>query len=165
MQIQVIQLLQTPNSTLSALLDGGLFQCFVLEDGHRDKKVAGETRIPEGIYIVKPRTEGRVFQSLKNRLKHEFVPHITGVPDFEYILIHPGIVVADTRGCPMVGEMAGFGLDGNFFLKSSTPAYEKLYQKMKVAFRSGKTVSVEIIRSGDMMEKMRMFGTALAGVV
>lgn len=165
MHIQSIQLLETPNSTLSAMLVEGNFQCFVLEDGHRDKKVMGETRIPEGVYIVKARTEGKIFNSLKNRLKCKFVPHLIGVPGFEYILIHPGNSVADTRGCLMVGDMTGLDASGNFYLKNSTPAYEKLYREIEVAFAHGETVSIEIMRAGKELERLREFGKALAGAV
>jgi hypothetical protein len=37
---------ETPDSTASPLLFEGNHLCYILEDGHREVKVRGETRIP-----------------------------------------------------------------------------------------------------------------------
>ena len=165
MHIQVKYLLETPNSTLSALVIEGAFFCFTLEDGYRKTKVPGETRIPEGVYTVKARKEGKFYTRLKQRLKHSFVPWLINVPGFEYILIHPGNFTADTRGCLLVGDMVGRDLNGDFFLKNSTPAYERLYRVIEGAFSRGETVEVEVLRAGAELERVRAFGLGVAGVV
>ena len=43
---------ETNAATLGKLHIDDEFQCYTLEDGHRDIKVAGETRIPAGKYSL-----------------------------------------------------------------------------------------------------------------
>jgi hypothetical protein len=63
------------------------FLCFSLEDEKRETKVYGETRIPEGTYQIKYRTEGGYFAKYKKRFPdlhndERGVLHITDVPNF-----------------------------------------------------------------------------------
>lgn len=70
-------------------------ECYTLEDGHRDTKVYGETRIPAGRYRL--------------RLQHS--PHfnqemiyLEAVPDYTSIMIHAGTKAKDTLGCILVAD-------------------------------------------------------------
>ena len=86
------------------------FLCFSLEDEKRETKVYGETRIPEGTYQIKYRTEGGYFAKYKKRFPdlhndERGVLHITDVPNFEFILIHCGNTTEHTHGCLLVGDV------------------------------------------------------------
>ena len=79
------------------------FQCFSLEDRHREgPKVAGDTRIPKGIYKLAWRTVGRFAARWKRRGLPGSI-ELLDVPGFEAILIHAGNTKADTEGCLLMG--------------------------------------------------------------
>lgn len=141
MHIEVIKIAETPNSTLSQMCVDGVFFCFVLEDGFRAKKVPGETRIPEGTYELKPRREGSFFKKYSKKFGHTFVPHVTDVPGFEFILINIGNRVIDTRGCTLVGDLA-LKQGSNFEVSNSTLAYLRLYSILEPEFEAGRPVLI-----------------------
>lgn len=136
----------TPNSTGSQLfLDNKPF-CFVVEDGHRDKKIKHETRIPAGRYQVVPRTEGSFFAKYSKAYGHKFVPHLLDVPGFDLILFHIGNTVKDTSGCLLVNRFIGIGIDGNYCGKDSASVYKLLYSLMAAALERGEEIWIEIQR-------------------
>ena len=137
---------ETPNSSLSALSYEGTFLCFILEDGFRMQKEYGKTRIPPGRYEIVPRKFGRIFDSMRKRHGHTFVPQLLNVPQFSDILIHPGITVEDTLGCLLPGYEARKGVDV-FSLKDSTAAYNnEIYPRLDSTFRAGEKAYVRISR-------------------
>lgn len=148
MEIQVSIISETPNSTLSKMEISGEFSCFVIEDGSREKKIAGETRIPAGQYSLAKRTYGRFYDQYRGLHGHKFALEIQGVPGFSDVLIHTGNTVLDTRGCLLVCDQVGKGRDGNFFglPRTSTPAYTRLYSIIERAFSDGETVSLVVSR-------------------
>lgn len=155
MQITVKKLDETPNSTLSKLLVDGKFFCFILEDGHREKKVKHHTRIPDGTYRIGQRRTGTFYQRYKKQHGHKFVPHLLDVPGFEYILMHKGNTVADTSGCLIVCDAVGFdrvqevyyGIAG-----SSSPAYLRLYEGLRGLFEAGQEVTIQLHRDEPNVE-------------
>lgn len=144
--LQVVLHDETVNCSLSKLYVDGKFFCWVLEDGYRQIKVAGETRIPPGRYGVVRRHQGSFAQKYKARWGHLYGFEIVGVPDFKHILIHIGNDAQDTRGCLLVGER----VDKNgteFVLRESTQAYDRLYNLLRSAFEGGGRVFIEIERA------------------
>lgn len=79
-----------------------LFQCFSLEDRYRAVKVAGSTRIPEGVYGLSWREVGRFARRWQARGFPGSL-QLREVPQFEYILIHAGNTEKDTQGCLLMG--------------------------------------------------------------
>ena len=76
------------------------YLCDTLEDKFRgnnlkDKKVYGETCIPEGNYQVK--------MTYSNKFKKE-LPELLNVPYFEGVRIHSGNVPEHSLGCILCGE-------------------------------------------------------------
>lgn len=137
---------ETANSSLSALSHEGRFLCFILEDGYRERKEYGKTRIPPGRYEIVPRTHGRIFDSMRKRYGHTFVPQLLDVPGFTDILIHPGITVEDTLGCQLPGYEARKGVDV-FSLKDSTAAYNnEIYPLLDRTFRNGEKAFIRVSR-------------------
>ena len=137
---------ETPNSSLSALSHEGRFLCFILEDGYRERKEYGKTRIPPDLYEIVPRTHGRIFDSLRKRYGHTFVPQLVDVPGFTDILIHPGNEVADTLGCLLPGYKAEKEA-AVFRLENSTPAYNsEIYPLLDRTFRNGEKAFIRVSR-------------------
>lgn len=117
------------------LVDEGGFFCWILEPENRGlhqdmplpqikaRKVAGKTAIPAGRYRIKV----KVSPSLKDRwYAKEFggrFPYICNVPAFDGIMIHPGNVPEDTKGCPLPG-MRYMSIKGRVF--DSVATYQDL---------------------------------------
>jgi hypothetical protein len=140
-------LADTTDSTLSELRHEGERLCYILEDGARPVKVAGETRIPAGSYEVVPRRQGGFYERYRQRFGHAFVPWLLNVPGFTWILIHVGNTVRDTRGCLITGtDWHQNHLHDDFWVSKSTEAYHQLYALLAVAFDQGERVFIEIDR-------------------
>lgn len=135
---------ETTDWTISRLLIDGRFACWTLEDEARAKKVPGETRIPAGRYRVVLRTDGGFHERYLKRFGPDFhrgMLHITGVPGFDFILIHIGNTDEDTRGCVLVGERMTPGA-----LQGSERAYRQHYPKVAAALLKGEGVWVDVAR-------------------
>lgn len=125
----------------------GAFFCFVIEDGYRPVKIAGETRIPTGQYKVRQRTHGGFYERYRARHGHAFAIELENVPGFADILIHTGNTKEDTRGCLLVADQAGrLGPDYVGTARTSTPAYLRLYAEIERAMNAGEVVEVEVRR-------------------
>ena len=145
MLIKLTRLHSNENETIGKFEVDGEFICFALEDEYREEKVYGETRIPEGIYKVKLRTEGRIHNKYKKYEFHKGMLWLQDVPNFTYIYIHKGNTDKDTLGCLLTGDSLTW--EGNK-LKigrgKSTPAYERLY-KLVVESAVNDDLQIEII--------------------
>lgn len=110
---------ETPDSTLSGLWLKNAFVCFIIEDGYRENKVSGVTRIPAGTYKIGRKVDGRFFEKYKPE-GFSFVPELLDVPNFSGILIHRGNTVIDTRGCLLPNKGAWHGDRANCFYGSDS---------------------------------------------
>ena len=146
MELFIEEIGTLPNSTASQLFINGKPFCFILEDGYRAVKVAGETRIDSGRYPVIRRTHGRIYEDYKARFKHRFAFEIAGVQNFMDILMHIGCFIVDTRGCPLIVSCIGVGDTGEYYGTNSTVMYKKFYKLLAAAFDRGEEVWVEISR-------------------
>jgi hypothetical protein len=142
MKILVNRFYDNGKATLSAVYINGKFQCFGLEDEYRpvNKKVYGETRIPEGVYDVVFRKEGTHHEHYSKKFgsNHHGMLHIINVPNFEYILIHIGNTERDTAGCLLVGSVASS--DGT--ISYSTAAYQSFYKVVAQALLKNEKVTI-----------------------
>ena len=132
MNIEVLRFSSQSQTTLSAILIDGKFECYGLEDCHREEKVQGETRIPAGKYAITLRTEGGFHYRYQEKfpLFHEGMLWVRDVEGFEFILIHIGNTKKDTEGCLLVGEGLNNNKIGKGMVSSSTGAYTALYKKV-----------------------------------
>lgn len=144
MKLKVARLYDNSDSTLGIFSINGKPEAFGLEDEKRDVKVKKETRIPEGVYEVKLRTEGTHHEKYKAKYgdKHHGMLHITNVPNFQYILIHVGNTDEDTEGCLLVGLTADLAAGT---IGSSTLAYEKIYNIIAPELVAGGSVFIEFV--------------------
>jgi len=147
MKLKVERFRHGEDDTVGRLfIDGKLF-CYTLEDEKRAVKVPGETRIPDGTYKIKLRTEGNFHIRYSNRFGlgfHKGMLHLQDVPGFEYILIHCGNIDDDTAGCILVGEELIIGSKNSSLVKSQA-AYEKIYLPVRDALIRDEEVTIEII--------------------
>ena len=120
------------------------FLAFTLEDQKQTQKVYGETRIPEGTYEIKLRTEGGFHQrySAKFPTFHKGMLHLQDVPGFEYVLIHIGNTDDDTAGCLLVGEDAVGNQRTEGKILKSTSAYKRVYGHVAAALAAGERVYI-----------------------
>lgn len=91
--------------TLGKLFLDGRLLCYTLEPkwrdyAHGEKKVAGKSAIPEGIY--------RIFKRFSPKRQIN-VLELEGVPGFRNIQIHVGNTLDDTLGCILVGTSFDWG--------------------------------------------------------
>jgi len=135
-ELKHVRLFSNENETIGVwyLMIGKIeqFLCWVLEDEFRNKKVYGETRIPEGLYEITFRKEGghHAKYSAKFPNMHKGMLHIIGVPNFKYILFHIGNDEEDTAGCVLPGtnvQMRTKDSKDIFTITQSTAAYKRVY--------------------------------------
>lgn len=144
MELKTKVIFQTEKATLSILYVEGKRFCFILEDGHKDVKVWGETRIPRGRYKIEKRQVGSIYTKQHRRHGFLFVPHILDVPNFKWILMHIGNTVDDTNGCLLTGERFEYKTGGQIVLNESTSAFTRLYKEMDKAFDRGEEIWIEL---------------------
>lgn len=139
MKIEVNRFASDRDTTISMIRIDDKFECFGLEDEYRENKLAGETRIPAGVYQVGVRQVGGFHTRYLNRFGagfHRGMLHVLNVPDFEYILIHVGNTDEDTAGCLLVGSGVCSAI-GDMSIQYSVDAYKKLYTKVIDAALAG----------------------------
>ena len=99
MELTVQRLYKKATYTIGKMLVDGYKFCDTLEDRVRDlkkeRKVYGETAIPEGRY--------RVIMTFSPKFKRQ-MPLLCAVPYFDAIRIHPLTTAKQTEGCIGVGE-------------------------------------------------------------
>lgn len=94
--IRVRRVIPSEKSTIGEMYFNDVFLCNTLEDTVRPQgvKIFGKTAIPAGTYKI-----DMLFWQIYN----DNYPHLIDVPNFEGILIHPGIVPEHTEGCILPG--------------------------------------------------------------
>lgn len=145
MNIEVVRYSTSDESTLGLLLIDGSFECYTLEDEYRAEKVAGETRIPAGIYALELRTFGGFHTRYLNKYGSDFhkgMLEVMNVKGFTDILIHKGNTDDDTAGCLLVGDGANNNQTKDGFVSNSGLAYERLYPKIASELLAGKKVTI-----------------------
>ena len=123
------------------------FLCFTLEDEKREVKVYGETRIPEGTYKIKYRTEGGHHIKYKKRFEsiHRGMLQLMDVPNFTHILIHCGNTTDHSHGCLLVGNVISENIEKEPFLGQSSNCYKRIYPIITDILDSQKHLTIKII--------------------
>ena len=139
MELRVDRYAHLENETIGRFYINDVYQCYTLEDEHREVKVKGDTRIPAGRYEVVLRREGGFHMNYAKRFAdiHKGMLHVTGVPNFQFILIHVGNTELDTMGCLLVG-LTKVGKT----IGQSVAAYKKIYPPIAAALTAGQKVFI-----------------------
>ncbi len=111
----------TNKTTIGKLYLNDIFICDTLEDVCRDLnrdgdlndpgevKIFGETAIPAGTYPV--------IINMSPRFK-KMLPRLSGIEDYDGVLIHHGNFSKDTHGCILVGTRGVDVLQGGTSMKA-----------------------------------------------
>ena len=148
MKLEVIRFNKGEDSTngiLFDITDERKFLCYTLEDESREKKVYGETCIPEGEYCINFRREGGYHAKYSKRFDeiHMGMLEVCDVPNFKYILIHCGNTDEDTAGCLLLGDsQENNNIKKNGFIGSSTQAYKRVYPQIAEALKEEEEVTI-----------------------
>jgi len=149
MKLEVIRFnkgVDSTNGILFDITDGKRkFLCYTLEDEDRDKKVQGETCIPEGEYRLGIRNVGGFHKKYSKRFAdiHMGMLHVLNVPGFSYILIHCGNTDEHTAGCLLVGDtQENNNIKKDGFIGKSTAAYMRIYPDIVKAVASGEECTI-----------------------
>lgn len=140
LKLKVLRYNRKADFTQGLFLIGDKFECYTLEDEERTVKVWGETCIPVGTYEIKLRTEGKFHENYSKKFPewHKGMLHVTGVPGFDFILIHIGNKDEDTAGCLLVGNDVEAST-----IEESTIAYERMYKQVIPHLLAGEQVFIE----------------------
>lgn len=136
MKITVERFNDDGKATLGILRIDGEFECFTVEDTHRNEKVRGETRIPAGPYDVKLRDEGGMTKRYADKFPgmHKGMLWLQDVPNFEWVYLHIGNKPEHSEGCLLCTSTVDkdMGTGGR-----STDAYANFYAKVVDAAERG----------------------------
>jgi len=149
LHLELVLIDETITSTISKLVFQDEFFCFILEDGPRNEKVAGHTRIPEGRYRLIQRKRGRFHEKYRMTFGHSFVVELENVPGFTDILIHVGNSPEDTRGCLLTAtsfEYHDTPHQINYRGTNSVAAYKELYNHFAEWFKEFENIYLNINR-------------------
>lgn len=145
MNIKVERFKQTKECTFGRFYINDKLMCFTLEDVYREIKVYGKTRIPKGIYKIKLRTFGRIYEKQLERYGEDFYKGalwIKNVPNFDSILIHSGTTAEDTLGCILTASSYDEKTSTAF---ESRKAFESIYPLIRDALIRNEDVTIEIL--------------------
>lgn len=146
MQLHLDRFEETDDATISRLYlpkdNGNPKIYYAVEDEYRKEKVAGETRIPAGIYEVKLRREGGMVTRYDARfanIEHNGMLWLQDVENFEFIYLHCGNSDDDSEGCIIVGMSRAPKMK----VALSAHAYAEIYKAVYAHADSG-NLSIEI---------------------
>lgn len=154
MKLKVERRWKKATYTIGRFYIDGVYYCNTLEDRDRGlkqtdsltyikaRKVAGETAIPTGTYIVSMNTTSPKYAGVPfywNFCKGK-MPRLLAVPGFDGILIHPGTDALDTRGCILVGKNTKVGK-----LTQSKETWKQVCKLMIEAAERGEQITIEIV--------------------
>lgn len=144
MKINLIRTQFGNDATNGLLFIDEVFECFTLEDQYQDKKIFGETCIPEGTYPVEFRKEGGFHNRYSTKYDfHKGMLEIKDIPNFKWVLFHLGNTDENTAGCVLVGDtQQDLDVSKDGFIGSSGNAYKKFYPKVATALENGESVSL-----------------------
>ena len=158
MKLELLRISSGTDATVGVLFDVSTpirrCLCYTLEDQYQEKKVPGETRIPEGLYIIKLRTEGGYHQKYTKRYgsMHKGMLCLQDVRGFTHIYLHTGNTHKHTKGCILVGYSSVLNTSEPGTVGLSTSAYTDIYPPIADAILEGKDVSIKIMDASRQLE-------------
>jgi Family of unknown function (DUF5675) len=139
MKLALQRLVLTANSTCGNLFVNDALQCWTLEEPFKDG-LSGSC-ITAGTYEVtlgpSPKFQGS--SDPWERTQGQCIPHLQGVPNRQFILIHWGNTAKNTEGCILVGHS-----HSQDFIGQSRAAFTELIEKLKDAVNNGETISLVV---------------------
>jgi hypothetical protein len=167
MEIKVKLVVESVNTTLSALYIDGDFECWVLEDAEQEEKIEGITRIPAGRYPIGVRKNSPMAKRYDDKFEnidHRGMLWLRGVPDYTYVYIHIGNNHENTEGCLLVGDGVGrdsFGVAST--ITQSTNAYLRIYPMIMDAIDRQEPVFISVERGEKSSDQQSYINGFVAG--
>lgn len=154
--LTVLRYTDDGQSTLGLLFLRKKFFAYILEDTFRKEKVAGETRIPEGVYPLNfnESLSPLTIKYRESRPWFDFHLEIKEIPGFKNVYIHIGNTHVDTEGCLLITD----GIDASSTSKMITRsriAYERFYKTISALLKSGEEVKISIMDE-DWFERSKL---------
>lgn len=143
MLIKLKRFLGGEDVTLGMVTIDGEFVGFTCEDESRVVKVANETRIPAGSYVIGIRKGTPMSERYDQKFSpwHDGMLEIKNVPDFTNIYFHIGNTEADTSGCVLVGLDCNVASDrSGGYIGESTRGYELFYKVVRDSIKHNEDV-------------------------
>jgi len=137
MELGLKRVIHAPKDTIGLMSIDSVFDIFTLEDKASYPKIPGETRIPAGYYKI-----GLRYSPKMTPVYGHHMLWIMNVPDFEWILIHPGNFNRDTMGCVLVG-CGVYNHTNGLALEDSRVAYFSFYNKV-APFVNSSSVHIKV---------------------
>ena len=133
-------------STLGLWFTDKTFDGYTLEDEDRSMKVAGETRVPAGVYELRLRRE---LSPLTQRYRARFPwfswhVELMDVPGFKLIYVHVGNTDDDTDACILRGDNASNNRIGDGFIGQSVANFKRWYERVVPHLDAGGRALLEI---------------------
>jgi hypothetical protein len=146
--LTLLRYMDDGETTLGLFFLRNKFFAYALEDTHRDEKIKGKTRIPEGLYEVgfSPvnSADSRITRDYQGKYawftKHI---HLKNVPGFEGIYIHIGNTHEHTDGCILIAD--GINVDVKKALRYSEKAYGRFYRIVTALVESNEQVTIQVL--------------------
>lgn len=145
MNLVLQRMAKREGSSYGVIFLDGIHQCFTIEDGHREVKINGETRIPKGEYEIRFRGEVTPLTE-KYRNKFDWFTYHLEIQDivgFTNCYLHIGNRSSDSEGCPLVNSGVT-EVNGEFIGSNSTGAYTELYKLVSDVLNKGEQVFISI---------------------
>ncbi|SDM35132.1 hypothetical protein SAMN05421823_112173 [Catalinimonas alkaloidigena] len=154
--LTVLRYLDDGQTTLGLLFLRNKFFAYTLEDTFRATKVAGETRIPAGLY---PLDFNRALTGLTQTYRQtrpwfEYHLEIQGIPGFDQVYIHVGNTHEDTRGCLLIADGVNTA-SAVKMVQYSRLAFERFYKTISALLNAGETVQIRIVDE-DWFERCKL---------
>lgn len=149
---QVTRYASFADDTLGFIQANGRFMCHSLEDEKRLRKLDGETRISDGLYVLGIRYNSPKYAHFDDRWTwHRGMIWIQDVPNFTYVYIHPGNDDDDTDACILTGNGVHRRTDQDgHTLVGSRIAYARLYRTIRpwIETEDGDEALINIVTLG-----------------
>ncbi|EPR69087.1 DUF5675 family protein [Cyclobacterium qasimii] len=144
--ITILRYIDDGNTTLGLMFINKVFFAYTLEDTHKDEKVPGGTRIPEGHYKlgINPNLSP-LTQRYRNRFDW-FSNHIEikGIPNYDLVYIHIGNSHKDTKGCILIADGVNASQPEKMILQSQK-AFERFYRYIFPKIDQNEPMAINIL--------------------
>lgn len=133
-------------TTLSRLMHGDVFCCYMIEDARRAAKIPGQTCIPEGVYELALYDSPKFRDTAREILGYAYKGMILlkNVPHFDFCEIHWGNDENATDGCLLTGSAPLVLLSGEFYVQNSRQTFKKVYPRIAEPLSAGERVTIDI---------------------
>ncbi|MDO6436134.1 DUF5675 family protein [Cyclobacterium sp. 1_MG-2023] len=144
--VTILRYVDDGNTTLGMLFIEKKFFAYTLEDTHRDEKIPGGTRIPEGYYKLGINENlSPLTQRYRNRFNwFKYHIEIKDIPNYDKVYVHIGNTHKDTEGCILIADGVNAANPEKMILQSQK-AYERFYKIVYPKINQNEPLAINIL--------------------